>query len=517
MFRGSSTPTCSCERRFRRSSMRTADLSFEMTRAATGGRACWLTWATGRGWSHEEALSRDRRSHAEHGRAGRDAGGGTDLGRGALAQETAMASPERERVHALGDSQGSGRALRRLAGIPAWTPSTTNPTPSKRSARCCAKANRPRHDRAGASAPGERSAPSVQKFANISADEHPHIAALVAGARQQLREIAARRKDVRPTDVQQLEDTCFFIVDHCIQMDLKDPFLVLERLGKRQWHAVVDQHVETIGVGDGATALSAMQMLHTRVKSYRQRLARGLTEWAPTELEHVPAPELPRARRRRGWLDRLLRWRPGSLHRVRHGLSRQRDRTRRFSAPIPPQEGTWLMNDPTRRQWTLFKLAQWCLLGGVVSLGLFLPVMLRPSSRCLLLASLRMPCAGRPMFPQDKHEHPIASQAPGVVPPVPGGDGSTQADADDPLRQASRGGEASLGGRDRASTCGGCSRCQGGPGCSGLPATSALPPASARCPTCGHGLEPVTAGSTTSATSAASPAAEPLEHTRARP
>jgi hypothetical protein len=120
----------------------------------------------------------------------------------------------------------------------------------------------------------------VQKFANVSADEHPHIASLVAGVRQQLREIAARRKDVRPKDIQQLEDTCFFIVNHCTQMGLKDPLLVLERLDKRQWHAVVDQHVETIGVGDGATALSAMQLLHTRVKSYRQRLARGLTEWS---------------------------------------------------------------------------------------------------------------------------------------------------------------------------------------------------------------------------------------------
>ena len=120
----------------------------------------------------------------------------------------------------------------------------------------------------------------VQKFANISAVDHPHIAALVESTRMQLREIAARRKAVRPKDAQQLEDTCFFIVDHCAQAGIEDPFLILERLGKRQWHAVIDQHIETVGFGEGTTALAAAQLLHTRIKSYRQRLARGLTDWS---------------------------------------------------------------------------------------------------------------------------------------------------------------------------------------------------------------------------------------------
>jgi hypothetical protein len=120
----------------------------------------------------------------------------------------------------------------------------------------------------------------LQKFAKIRT-ENAYIADLVAGTRIVLQSIAARRKAVRSKEEERIEQTCFNIVNQCMQVHIDEPFLVLERNGSRDWSALLDGHVESVGVGDGTTALGALQLLYARVKSYRQRLERGMESWHP--------------------------------------------------------------------------------------------------------------------------------------------------------------------------------------------------------------------------------------------
>lgn len=120
----------------------------------------------------------------------------------------------------------------------------------------------------------------VQKFAKFRTD-NPYITELVAGTRIVLQSIAARRKAVRAKEDERIEQTCFNIVNQCTQLHIDEPFIVLERNDKHDWTALLDDHVEGIGVGNGTTALSALQLLYARVKAYRQRQMRGMGSWHP--------------------------------------------------------------------------------------------------------------------------------------------------------------------------------------------------------------------------------------------
>jgi hypothetical protein len=123
----------------------------------------------------------------------------------------------------------------------------------------------------------------VQSFANVR-DPEPHIAALVERSRNALRQVAARRKAIRPKEEELIEQTCFLIANHCRSsqhIPAFEPFIVLERSGKRSWEALIDEYEESIGIGQGPGPLVAVRELLARLKSYEARIARGIRGWHP--------------------------------------------------------------------------------------------------------------------------------------------------------------------------------------------------------------------------------------------
>jgi len=124
----------------------------------------------------------------------------------------------------------------------------------------------------------------VQSFANISSD-HPEVDALVQRARRALQQVAERRRALRPVEPELIEQACFAIENFCLSeakhVPPFQPFVVLERWGKRHWQAFVDGHEEIVGLSDASSALDAVEQLFGRLRSYDVRLGRELGGWHP--------------------------------------------------------------------------------------------------------------------------------------------------------------------------------------------------------------------------------------------
>ena len=124
----------------------------------------------------------------------------------------------------------------------------------------------------------------VQLFANVSS-EHPEIDALVQRARRALQQVAERHRTLRPVEPELIEQACFTIENFCLSeakhVPPFQPFVVLERCGKRHWQAFVDGYEETVGLSDASSPLDAVGQLFHRLRSYDMRLGRELGGWHP--------------------------------------------------------------------------------------------------------------------------------------------------------------------------------------------------------------------------------------------
>lgn len=114
----------------------------------------------------------------------------------------------------------------------------------------------------------------VQGFASLRGSD-PRVIKLVETCRQTLSIVARRRKAVRHRD--ELEQACFFVIDHASRAKIENPSIILQRYSPNDWEAWIDEFDDEaiIGVGEGASPILATRDLLVKVKNYERRCMRG--------------------------------------------------------------------------------------------------------------------------------------------------------------------------------------------------------------------------------------------------
>ncbi len=116
----------------------------------------------------------------------------------------------------------------------------------------------------------------VQNFANIRTKENPSPSELqdllsivqhrVGYARNILTDIKRRKRVPKAEDP--LEQVCLYIRNATKHRGVEqDPYIMIERIGRRLWDASVAGFEEEFGIGTGATAIEAASHLLGKVKS----------------------------------------------------------------------------------------------------------------------------------------------------------------------------------------------------------------------------------------------------------